>query len=452
MSHIAEYVIGNMLKMNANDERLVEALSTLKPDHFLTERHRQIFDAINQCFKEGLDPDIPTVEQKLSIHKLEQYESWMEILWNIKKVAPSSANFIPFLKQLKSERDARKALELLNKAHEALNDTEITNPTDRVKNAAQVVSAIEYDDVTEKCWGDFSDVATEIFDDMEKAAKNGDNLAGLTTGYDGLDKILDGLQSGETYVLAGSPGSGKTTLAINMMYPNLLDNKNVLFYSLEMPKKQIGRKLLSCVGGFEHWVTKNDKYLRGENKTKFDKSFAQMVNTTMTIDEGFDLTAENIDITTKKHEMRMGGIDLIIVDYLTLMSAQGESETVKASNAAKACKRVAKKFDCPVLILAQLVKNIVGKPKKSDLKQTGQLEQDAAGIILLYTDPESEEKIPKVEAEIAKNRFGPTSAIYFDAHFEINRMLETNQGPTVKQKDTKKQGKIKMPTWKNENN
>ena len=447
MSQIAEYVIGNFLKLNVDDTRLIEALSTLKPDHFLIERHRQILSAVNECFVQGLNPDLPTVEQKLSVYKLEQYESWMEILYNLYKNAPSSVNFLPFVKQLKSERDARKATELLNEAHEALNDLNVTNPTDRVKNAAQVVSAIEYDDVTEKCWGDFSDVVTEIFNDMEKAAKSGGSLAGITTGFNHLDETLDGLQNGETYVLAGSPGSGKTTLAINMMYPNLLDNKNVLFYSLEMPKKQIGRKLLSCAGGFEHWVTKNDKYVKGENKTNLDKAFAQIVNTTMTIDEGFDLTAENIDLITKKHEMRMGGVDLIIVDYLTLMNAQGESETVKASNAAKACKRIAKKFDCPVLILAQLVKNIIGKPKKSDLKQTGQLEQDAAGIILLYTDPDGEDAIPKVEVDVAKNRFGETKTLFLDANFGINRMIETDRGPTIKPKENKKSEPLRMSAW-----
>lgn len=423
----AEYVLGNLMQFSKDDPRLVNALSTIKPEFFLKERHLQIFNGIKQCFENGLNPDPVTLSEKLKCIELQQFESWLEILFNLKKNSPSAANFEHSLENLKAEWNSRYANTLLEQAILDLNDANNPDLQGRIKNAVQRVSEIEYDDVNNKSWFSMTDTISGIFDDMVLAAQRGENFSGITTGFPQLDEQIDGLQAGETYVLAGSPGSGKTTLAVNICVANLLDNKRVLFYSLEMPHKQIGKKLMSCAGNLEQWVLKNDKYVKSENKTRLDMAFAQIADKNIIIDEGFDLTAENMDITTKKHEMRMGGVDLILVDYLTLMQAQGESETVKASNAAKACKRIAKKFECPVIILAQLVKNVVGKPKKSDLKQTGQLEQDASAIFLLYNDPEYVQVC--IDLEVAKNRFGETGDLYFDPDFARNKFIQRPEPP-----------------------
>lgn len=444
----AEYVLGNMIKFQLNDHRLVEGLSTIKPDFFTNQRHAQVFGAIKSCFEQGLTPDPITISDQLANIKLEQYESWLEIITKLAFNAPSSANFKHSLANLKAEYSARHANSLLNQAIEALNDVSNPNVQDRIKNAAQSVSEIEYEDIDNKSWFGIADTIADIFDDMIKASQQGSALSGITTGFEKLDDQIDGLQNGETYVLAGSPGSGKTTFAINTCVANLLDDKKVLFYSLEMPHKQIGKKLMSCAGNIPSWVLKNDKYVKGQNKMGLDVAFSQVAGRSFIIDEGYGLTAENLDITTKKHQMRLGGIDIIFVDYLTLMDAKGETETVKASNAAKACKRLAKRFDCPVVILAQLVKNIVGKPKKSDLKQTGQLEQDAASIFLLYNDPDNVD--PCIEMEVAKNRFGETGDAYFNINFESNKFMERDHPPTKTAKQNEKR-EVSVRDWRQKN-
>jgi len=148
------------------------------------------------------------------------------------------------------------------------------------------------------------------------------------------------------------------------------------------------------------------------------------------IDDDASLTAEKLENRTKRHAMEMGGIDLICLDYLTLMDAQGESETVRATNAAKALKRIAKKFNCPVIIISQFVKNVVGRPTKSDLRQTGQLAQDASLILFLHRDEnqvveDGESKL--VELIIDKNRMGETGDLIYEPYFATNKLIESER-------------------------
>ena len=387
-----------------------------------------VFMAIKSCLENDQEPDLAGVIFRLGTTPTEGYVSWHSGLMDIFKNTPSSANFVSSCQNIKSEYDAKMALELFEQAKVAITDLNVADPRQRIKNALALVSSVDIEVDDQQSSFEVHELLAGLCDEMETNLNKGGGLLGLSTGFEHLDNQLQGFQNGETYVIAGSPGSGKTTLAINFMINAAMNKKRVLFYSLEMPRQQIASKIMSYKSGISTSIIRSgDLERREENKHKFDAAFAQMMQTKFVVDEGINLTAENLDLTTKRNEMKLGGVDLICVDYLTLMDAQGESETVKASNAAKACKRLAKKYNCPVIILAQLVKNTFGRPKKSDLKQTGQIEQDACSIILLYKDPEVETNT--IEAEIAKNRWGSTGMTYFDAEFSINKFEQKAEPP-----------------------
>lgn len=426
MNNDEKYVLGAMLRSwDMSNDAFVKSMSILKPEFFTTHSGANIFMAIRSVIESGDIPDPITAEPFLSNVQCQEYERWRPLLVELFRESSSSSNIKTHSQRIKASYDARLATNLFNNALQILNDEmSDPNPRSRIKNALAAVSSIDIDDESNKTAYTMKEILSGVMEDMEIMIERGGGLYGMSTGFEQLDKSLDGLQNGEVYTIVGSPGSGKTTFALNILTNAILDNKKGLFYSLEMPHKQIGVKLLSYKSGVEQHIIKNgDVATRRDNRVRFDAAFSQMMDKNLIIDEGISLTAENMDITTKKHEMQMGGIDIIVLDYLTLLNAQGESETVKATNAAKACKRMAKKYDCPVILLAQPVKNVDGRLKKSDIKQTGQIEQDSAAIMLLYKDNDS----GIVEVNIAKNRFGSEGKHNFKAQFATNKFEWTGE-------------------------
>ena len=404
MNNDEKYVLGAMLRSwDAKNAKFIKSLSLLKPEFFTTHSGVNIFIAIRNVVAKGDVPDPITVEPELCNIQCQEYENWSALLVELFRNSTSHNNIGTHSLRIKANHDAKQANNAFLNAISILNDTSEVNARVRIKNALAAVSGIDIEDESQKSSYTMKEILSSVVDDMQMMIERGGGLYGLSTGFEHLDNSLDGLQPGETYAIAGTPGSGKTTLALNFMVNAAMDNKKVLFYSLEMPHNQIGIKLMSYKSGVEQHLIKNgDLASRQETQSKFDAAFSQMMDKHLTVDEGLNLTAENLDITTKKHELQMGGVDLIVVDYLTLMNAQGESETVKASNSAKACKRLAKKYGCPVIILVQPIKNIDGRLKKSDIKQTGQIEQDAAAIMLLYKD---EQMVHCFRPQFATNKF-----------------------------------------------
>lgn len=444
MNYNEQYVLGCMIRhYDKSNGKYIKGFSLLKAEMFSSSDSMNIYMAVKSCLENDQEPDLSAVMFRLGNVPTEGYVSWQSGLMDVYKNTPSSANFVSSCQMIKSEFDAKAALELFEQAKHAITDLNVPDPRQRIKNALATVSDIDIEVDEQQSSFEMVELLAELCDDMERNLESGGGLLGLSTGFPDLDTQLQGLQNGETYVIAGSPGSGKTTLAINFMINAAMDNKRVLFYSLEMPRQQIASKVMSYKSGISTSIIRSgDLERREENKAMFDAAFSQMIGAKFVVDEGLNLTAENLDLTTKRNEMKLGGIDLICVDYLTLMDAQGESETVKASNAAKACKRLAKKYNCPVIILAQLVKNTIGRPKKSDLKQTGQIEQDACSIILLYKDPELVTNT--IEAEIAKNRWGSTGMTYFDAEFSLNRFVQKAEMPIKHTEEKKKKSNPKL--------
>jgi len=446
MNFNEQYVLGSMIRhYQPNNGKFIKGFSLLKAEMFSSNDAMNIFMAIKACLESDIEPDIASVSFRLNNLPTEGYVSWQSGLMDLFKNTPSSSNFVSACGIVKSEYDAKMALELFEQAKMAILDVNVPDPRQRIKNALATVSDVDIEVDEQQSSFEMTELLAELCDEMERNNQSGGGLLGLSTGFEHLDNQIQGLQNGETYVIAGSPGSGKTTLAINFMINAVMDQKRVLFYSLEMPRQQIASKVMSYKSGVSTSIIRSgDLEGYNGNQAKFDAAFTQMIGAKFVVDEGLNLTAENLDLTTKRNEMKLGGVDLICIDYLTLMDAQGESETVKASNAAKACKRLAKKYNCPVIILAQLVKNTIGRPKKSDLKQTGQIEQDACSIILLYKDPDLVTNT--IEAEIAKNRWGSTGMTYFDAQFSINKFEQKQEMPQqyVEKKSEKTKPKMEL--------
>lgn len=413
-----------------DQNKIISAIAKLKHEYFTCEDGANLFIATLHCIENRMAPDIAALSNYLNGTPNVSHGSWLAQIRELMNFATSSAGVVELANVVKADYDAKKALVLFNQSVLELSN-DVMPPRERIKKAMEVVSVIDITDDAVKSAYTMEEALGQFMDMLDQPERT----KGISTGFEHFDGAIQGLQNGNTYPLAGSPGAGKTTMALNWAHSALMNNKNVLFYSLEMPASEIITKLVSLNSKITSGFLRGGDIADDDTNRRLEATFAQLLTKNLIIDEGIGMTAENLDITTKKNELKLGGIDLIVLDYLTLLPAQGESETVKATNAAKALKMISKKYNCPVVILSQFVKNLLGRPKKSDLRQTGQLEQDASAIFLLYKDPEIETNV--IECDIAKNRWGSTGVKYFESDFPRNSFKEIEEPAYVREQQEK---------------
>ena len=248
--------------------------------------------------------------------------------------------------------------------------------------------------------------------------KNKGKITGLETGYTDLDKRLSGLQKTDLIIVAGRPGSGKTTAAMNMAEHAALDGKNVLVFSLEMSADQLLMRSACSVGHIDHGKFR-DADTGDDVWPKLDSYFARINGKNLTIDDRPVVTSGQIASRARKVVRRTGKpLDLVVVDYIQLMSDKGD-ELQKTTDISRNLKLLAKTMNCPVVALSQLNRKCEERPNKrplmSDLRSSGSIEQDADIIIFVYRDEYYDENSPQkgiAELNVAKFRNGQTGVVY----------------------------------------
>lgn len=226
---------------------------------------------------------------------------------------------------------------------------------------------------------------------LDERMQSGDVLNGLTSGFADVDAITNGWQKGDLIIIGARPSMGKTALSINLMTNAVRAKAKVVYFSIEMPREKMITRMLSSEGSIPLDCLKTgrgmDKYL-----DKLTITISKHKGSQFVIDDRSHMTPSLMRAALRGYKKEMGGVDLIIVDYLQLMNAgqKTESETVKVSEISRNLKAIAKDFDCPVISLAQLNRGLENRPNKrptnADLRQSGQIEQDADVIMFLYRD------------------------------------------------------------------
>ena len=294
--------------------------------------------------------------------------------------------------------------------------TRITNDIEKLKNNIQysnyqeTVGAIQRleIDLAKDEEGSMAHAVSKTIDYIEEIHTHG---TGLSTGFQSIDSLLHGLRGGTVTVLAGRPSMGKSTLALNIAN-NISNTKTVLFYSLEMTQEQLMMKIVASETDIN--LNKVDKnQLTEEENDRFYTALSKAGNKNMTIlDRGYVSVR---DIVSKSRQMHgRNGLDCIVIDYLQLMKYDKNKEISELGNITRELKYLSKELDIPIILLSQLSRGVEQRENKrplmSDLRSSGEIEQDADCIIMVYRDEyyKKEESEDKGLAEIivAKNRMG----------------------------------------------
>jgi replicative DNA helicase len=272
--------------------------------------------------------------------------------------------------------------------------------------------------------------------------------SGIITGYYDLDAKLCGLNKGDMIVLAARPGMGKTAMALNLVeraalheQPALGHAARVLMFSLEMGQIDLVQRMLSSRAGVESMRMRNNR-LEGAEREALVSAADELSRAQVWIDDSPGLTILSLRSRARRH-MHKHGLDLIIVDYLQLMShPRAESRQVEISYISRSLKGLARELEIPVIALAQLNRGLEVRaggdktPRLADLRESGSIEQDADLVILMhrpekYLRPEevTDELRGLAELHIAKHRNGPTGIVKLQ--FFDSTMRFENRSPVV---------------------
>ncbi len=270
-------------------------------------------------------------------------------------------------------------------------------------------------------------------------------MDGLATGFEKLDERINGLKAGNLVIVAGRPAMGKTTFALNISDKAAMNDKTVLFFSREMSSSELIDKSMSNISGVSLKSIKTGT-LNESEWPMLTQALTNFQNKKLFIDES-SRTVQQISIVAKKKKMR-DGLDLIVIDYLQLMDGIGENRTAQIGSITRGLKSLAKELEIPIILLSQLSRKVEERqdkrPMMSDLRDSGEIEQDADIIMFVYRDEVYYEDDPMnkgvVEILISKFRNGEIGKEFLGADLSKSRFFDM-QGFTYQPYENKKQSR-----------
>lgn len=340
-----------------------------------------------------------------------------ELLKLATETVPSASRLDQYLSQAK---DALRKRILRQACLNALSDI-----SDKTKTADSAQAAIEssmqqmYTMTTSTIAETAAEVAARaLIESMPSSSRSVTRF--VSTGIEGLDQILcGGLYHGSLSVLAARPSMGKTTLAMNIAYLAAKRGVPVLMFSLEMPNAELMKNLFSRVSGVNSYHIRKGDY-EAEAGIAINSAAEAISGLPMYFCDSQSMTMRNIAAVSRKLVTR-SGVRLVVIDYLQLMEGDpsANSREERVAGLSRACKRLAKDLDSPVLLLSQLNRDIESKmrkdktPRLSDLRESGAIEQDADVVMFIHRPSyyDKEKSSDRAEVYIAKQRCGPTGMV-----------------------------------------
>ena len=400
-----------------NKEVLLDVTEEVKPEDFYNESHREIFDALMNLYRENTAVDMLTVCEELNRRKTLDMVGGRAYIATLTAEVPSTANAGEYAKIVSEKAMLRRLIT-------AAEDITIKGYDDKMA-AEELLDYAEGDifRIAQKRqrndYAKIQDVLMKNLRIIDQAVQNKGQVIGLPTGFKQLDEKTSGLQPSDLIIVAARPGMGKTAFALNIAQQSAVKaGASVLIFSLEMSQEQLGQRLIAMQARVEsEKLKKGTLDLKDWDRINF--ALNELNNTKIVIDD-----TPGISIMEMRNKCRRlkaeQGLDLIVVDYLQLMTFDGraDSRQQEISALSRHLKLLAREMNCPVIVLSQLSRapelRQDKRPMLSDLRESGSIEQDADIVMFLYRDDyynENTEKPGVCEINIAKHRSGPTDRI-----------------------------------------
>jgi replicative DNA helicase len=397
------------------DARLIaDAMTELEVEDMFHPAHQFIYQAMIDLYRNGEVPDLVLLCSFLEkVKKLQMIGGPVGLarLLSEDATAQGFRGYTKILKDLAVRRELiKESLAIVESATEG-GDT-VEGLIDQAQGA--IISVARKAQSTDRM-EHISTIMPAVVEKIRAAEQDGGPVLGISTGYQEIDRILCGWQRQDLVIVAARPSMGKTAFAVCACIEAAKAGHMPVFFSLEMSKEQIGMRLVAALSGQDmQGLRKGTKKGRSEWESILTAS-EDLVRRSIYVDDTPSITP--LQIRTRAQRLLMAGrCDLVIVDYIQICksSERQQSREVEVSSISRDLKAIAKSLDVPVIALAQLNRKLEERadkrPKLSDLRESGAVEQDADVVSFLYREAVYKEGADPTQAEfiIGKQRNGPT--------------------------------------------
>ncbi|MGN8912965.1 replicative DNA helicase [Anaerofustis butyriciformans] len=427
-------VLGCML---IDSETINIVKEVLSEDDFYDEEHKWVYKAIVSLADRGKAVDTLTLSNELKENNVFDKIGGYEFLIKIGDSVLSTNHVDDYCTIIKEKSIRRRLIRELGSVIDQCYGDSIES-FDIIEAAQRAVYNISMDNSTT----DFTSLSSAVSDavnELNRIQKLDEKVIGVPSGFAAIDDITSGFQKGDMVLIAARPSMGKTALAVNIAQNAAIRyKKSVAIFSLEMPTRQLANRIMSGEAEVDSSRLRIANIFPSEWSSLYDtvreireKKVKLFINDTSGISVG--------ELRRKCRKLKATeGLDLIIIDYLQLMTIneRSESRQQEISTISRTLKSIAKELDCPIIALSQLSRGPEARTNKrpmlSDLRESGAIEQDADLVMLLYRDkyynPESEDD--STEVIIAKHRNGSVGTVKLKFRGEYTKFITIEDDPT----------------------
>jgi replicative DNA helicase len=398
-----------------NGDRFHDVAEVLGSSDFFRVPHRTIFEAMRTLTERRQAIDLLTIKDSLSADKFEELGGAV-YLASLCDGMPRSAHVGEYCRIVKDKAIRRRL--------QAVADQAIRDAADAELEAGVALAQAEaalYEVAAGEERGDLRSAQTvvnETYPVLQQIVENGKRMTGLSTGLADLDRMTRGLQPGNLVLLAARPATGKTALALNIAdHASGKVGASTAVFSLEMSRTELMIRLITAKGRIDgHRLLSGNAH--EADYGRLSHAMGELAGAPLWIDDTSSMTVSSIRGKLRRYKARHG-LGLVVLDYLQLLSSERryDNRVVEVGAMSRALKQLAKELEAPILALSQLSRapeaRSDGRPKLSDLRESGSLEQDADVVFLLHRPSEYNDQADPTEAEliIAKSRNGPTGSV-----------------------------------------
>ncbi len=413
-----------------------KAIEKTKEEFFYRNAHKIIFRTMAELFNESIEIDILTIINRLERNNLLEKIGGIPYLNDIADFVVSSANFDYHLTIVTEQALLRHLIIASNGIIESCYTSAKPVKT-IVDEAEQAIFAIA-ELPSHQGFIRFSQISDEVLDNIDKISSSKIPVTGVATGFSALDRLTGGFRPGQFIIIAARPAMGKSSLALNIASHAAVNlNKKVGIFTMEMAADEVIMRMFSSAAEVNMDAMLKGYGMNEEKLIRIMQASEVLSTKQIYIDDSGTNTPLDIRAKTRRLAAEVGGLDLIIIDYLQLMTLPRDKDNRQQEIAeiSRALKILAKDMKIPVVALSQLNRAAETRddkrPKLADLRESGAIEQDADLVMFIYRDeyyyPDKTEKPGIAEIIISKNRHGSTGNVDlgFEKEFTLFRPLDT---------------------------
>ena len=409
----AEEALLGSLMLNADG--IVQVLPLLKKQDFYREKHVWLYDVLVTLHQRNMAPDFVTIVDELE--RREQLDKFggHAALSKLMNSVPTAIHLDHYARIVERDAKKRQLLGAAERIAKMVYCEREKEARELIEQAEQEIFAIGQHHLSgslvpiSEILGDFYKQAEEMFMNHQPI--------GLATGFTDLDRLLGGLQRGDLITLAARPGMGKTSLALSIVRQVAEKGASVAFFSLEMGANQLAQRLVSLVSSIDIKRLRTGP-IYSEDLEGIGFAVEHLSKGKIFIDQTAAISPLSMRAKARRLATRHP-IDLVVVDYLQLMSARGQENRVQEiSYISRTLKELARELNVPLLALSQLSRNVEQRqdkrPTPADLRGSGAIEQDSDVVLFIYRDEfyhKNSDTPTLAEINVAKHRNGPTGTI-----------------------------------------